>query len=619
MAISKTRSLIPLLAAVLSAGCTSTPAPEAVGLQNQTQVAGAGLVSDKGGALISDKGATLISDKGGHLVFNNSGRLTGVIQGPSAEVLAKASLVANAGASIVSPSGSTLIGNHAAGFRIHSLSGLLAPGAGAQVTVVDADGNALTDAAVTADASGRYTIEKLKPSGPVVFVKATYSAGGKAVTLMATARAPHEVGDVQASVDPATTLVSRKVTTLLHNAALQPEQVGVDALQHVAARLADTLGTDDVATAALGSDKDGEAVFDRVLAADPALRQEVGAMADSAGTALTQPTTPVAPPQVNLLAGGGRPGYADGVGAKAAFQYPYSVAADAAGNVYVADYRNHCIRKVAPDGTVSTLAGNGTAGFADGQGAAARFTSPRGIASDGAGNLFVVDTGNARIRKVTPDGTVTTVAGDGTAGYFDGPADKAEFNDARGITTDASGNLYVADTGNYRVRKIAADGTVSTLATLPNPSEGATHPSEAKLTGPYGLAADGHGRLFVADTTTNTIQLIDANGKLSTLAGSGLWGDSDGSPAAASFRSPVALTMAADGTLYVADCFSHRIRQVSTDGTVSTLAGDGTVGSTDTDRLHSRFYGPYGLTLVGTDRLVVADTSNQALRTVKLP
>jgi sugar lactone lactonase YvrE len=413
-------------------------------------------------------------------------------------------------------------------------------------------------------------------------------------------------------------MVGRKVARLLKAETLKPDAVAVDSLTRAADRLADTLTEATVAVSTMGRTEDAEATFDRLLAEDAALRDEVSAIAGAAIGTPGPNAGPLAPPQVSVLAGSGQPGFADGAATQAAFQYPYAVAADAAGNLYVADYRNHRIRKVAADGTVSTLAGSGTAGYAEGQGAEAQFSSPRGLTIDADGNLYVVDTGNARIRRVTPDGTVTTFAGNGTAGFFDGPAEEAQFNDPRGITVDPEGTVYVADTGNHRVRRITPEGTVTTFAELPGPDK-VQRPSEARLSGPYGVAADAEGRVFVADTTSNTIQLIAADGTRSVYAGNGSWGDTDGQPVQASFRSPVALALDATGNLYVADCFSHRIRLVAPDGAVSTVAGDGTPGLRDSGRLQSRFFGPYGLTLVGEKRLVVADTSNQVLRTVMLP
>jgi hypothetical protein len=610
MATRNQRTWAPLLAALLAAGCTNAPSQGPVGLRNETSALG---------RQATDAGVPLIGDKGGSLISNNAGSLTGVIQGPGADVVARAGqLIANSGASIISPGGASLIANNAAGFRIAAAEGLLAPAAGATVRVVDAQGNAISQAAVTTDATGRYTVSGLAPSGPVVFVEAHYTQGGQSVTLLAAAKAPRAAGALTAAVDPASTMVGRKVVSLLKAEALKPDTVAVDSLVRAADRLASTLSDATVAVSTMGRPEAAEAAFDHMLAQDAALREEISAIAGAAIGTPGPGAGPLAPAAVSVLAGNGRPGFADGPAADASFQYPYAVAADAAGTVYVADYRNHRIRKVTKDGTVSTLAGSGAAGYAEGQGDQAQFSSPRGLTIDADGNLYVVDTGNARIRRVTPDGTVSTLAGSGTAGFFDGPAEEAQFNDPRGIAVDPDGMVYVADTGNHRVRRITPEGVVTTHADLPGPDK-VQRPSEARLSGPYGVAADGEGRVFVADTTSNTILLIDADGTRSVYAGNGSWGDADGQPVQASFRSPVALALDAGGNLYVADCFSHRIRRVAPDGLVSTIAGDGTPGLRDSGLLQSRFFGPYGLTLAGDKRLVVADTSNQVLRTVTLP
>jgi len=156
---------------------------------------------------------------------------------------------------------------------------------------------------------------------------------------------------------------------------------------------------------------------------------------------------------VNTLAGNGTAGFAEGTGNAARFNAPFSVAVDAQGNVYVADYNNHRIRKITPAGVVSTLAGS-TSGYQDGVGEAARFSSPRGVATDAQGNVYVADGGNHRIRKITPNGTVTTIAGS-TQGYADGTALQAKFSDPSSVAVDPQGNIYVGDSGNYRVRKIS--------------------------------------------------------------------------------------------------------------------------------------------------------------------
>ena len=223
---------------------------------------------------------------------------------------------------------------------------------------------------------------------------------------------------------------------------------------------------------------------------------------------------------VTTLAGNGTRGYADGTGGPtgtAKFNGPMGVAVDAAGNVFVAELYNNRIRKVDPSGNVTTLAGNGTQGYADGTGGptgTAEFDRPGGVAVDAAGNVYVADTYNNCIRKVDPSGNVTTLAGNGTAGYADGtggPTGTAEFNNPGGVAVDAAGNVYVADYGNNRIRKVDPSGNVTTLAGNGTPAyaDGTGGPTgTAEFWGPAGVAVDTAGNVFVADGTNNRIRKI---------------------------------------------------------------------------------------------------------------
>ena len=190
-------------------------------------------------------------------------------------------------------------------------------------------------------------------------------------------------------------------------------------------------------------------------------------------------------------------GYTDGTGTSAQFNYPSGVAVDGAGNVYVADCHNHRIRKITASGVVSTLAGSGTSGYADGTGTSAQFDYPTGVAVDGAGNVYVADSDNHRIRKITASGVVSTLAGS-TYGYTDGTGTSAKFYYPRGVAVDGAGNVYVADRVNHRIRKITASGVVSTLAGSAQGYTDGTGTS-AKFYYPFGVAVDGAGNVYVAD------------------------------------------------------------------------------------------------------------------------
>ncbi|WP_386361137.1 NHL repeat-containing protein [Xanthomonas campestris] len=291
-----------------------------------------------------------------------------------------------------------------------------------------------------------------------------------------------------------------------------------------------------------------------------------------APTALPQAHGPVATPlgwsaQLQWVAGNGVRGGQDGRAADAQFADPYGLAIDAHGALYIADGGdNNRIRAMLPNGNVQTLAG-GREGFADGIGAAAAFNTPSGIAFDMAGNLYIADTGNHAIRKRTPQGVVTTLAGDGSAGFRDGAAAQARFNGPIGVAVDTQGRVYVADTYNDRIRVIAPDGQVSTLAggALPGMADGVG--VQARLDTPTDLKVDAHGVVWVADMRNDAIRRIAPDGSVSTLIG--------GDPADLSplLHRPMTLALTHDGVLYVGDA-SGRVLQVTRAGHVLTMSGE---------------------------------------------
>jgi sugar lactone lactonase YvrE len=202
-------------------------------------------------------------------------------------------------------------------------------------------------------------------------------------------------------------------------------------------------------------------------------------------------------------------GWADGPALTAArFMGPGGIVFDPAGNMYMADVFNNRIRKITPSGMVSTIAGDGTQGYKDGPGATARFNHPRGIAIDAALNLYVADADNHAIRKITPNGTVSTLAGNGIAGFNDATGTAAQFNSPWGVTADAAGNVFVGDTYNNRVRKITQDGTVSTIAGSGVNGTRDGLGSSAQFYWPMGIAIDAAGALYVADYLNNRIRKI---------------------------------------------------------------------------------------------------------------
>ncbi len=315
------------------------------------------------------------------------------------------------------------------------------------------------------------------------------------------------------------------------------------------------------------------------------------------------------------------PGSTDGTGSVARFNHPTNQAIDASGNLYVADTNNNTIRKIAPGGVVTTLAGlAGSAGSADGTGSAARFSAPTGVTVNAAGTVFVADTGNSTIRQITPAGVVTTVAGlAGNTGSTDGTGTAARFRSPFAVTADGSGNLYVADTSNHTIRKVTSGGVVTTLAGTANSSGSVDGSgSAARFNFPTGVAVNGSGNIIVADAFNQTIRSITPAGVVTTLAGSaGLTGSVDGTGSAARFNLPSSVSVDATGTVYVADTNNNTIRKVTAAGVVTTLAGSaGSAGSTDATGSAARFFAPSGLVVDGSGNVYVSDTNNDTIRKV---
>jgi sugar lactone lactonase YvrE len=330
----------------------------------------------------------------------------------------------------------------------------------------------------------------------------------------------------------------------------------------------------------------------------------------------------ITPQSVTTLAGkGGVAGNADGSRDVARFRQPGGLALAADGSIYVADTGNHTIRKISPLGDVVTLAGMaGEFGMIDGDGPAARFSSPTAIALTADGSLVVADTGNHSIRRVTPDGAVTTVAGtSGLPGFADGAQQDARFSSPSALAISSDGTLYVADTDNCLIRKISTAGQVETVAgTLYGYDHLDGVGTAAGISYPTGLALDATGNLYVADAGSVTIRKIDiATRKVTTIAGD-VWemGFTDGNPGRFAF--PAGMTLTDDGTLLVADTDNHALRSVSPDGQVGTVAAPPPrePGAADGDGGSARFRNPYDLACTPDGVLFVADTANRTVRKI---
>lgn len=325
---------------------------------------------------------------------------------------------------------------------------------------------------------------------------------------------------------------------------------------------------------------------------------------------------------VTTLAGiAGRKGATDGPGPAAQFDYPMGVAVAANGTLYVADEENMTIRCLSPLGEATTLAGaRATKGSADGAGPAARFYHPVGLAVAAEGTLYVADGENHTIRKITPDSTVSTVAGTaGRKGTTDGPGPAARFNLPHGVAVDASGTLYVANTFNHTIRKITPAGHVSTLAGQPGHKGSADGPgATARFFHPAAVAVDAQGVLYVADNGNGTVRKITPAGVVTTLAGDARHcGHTDGIGATARFRAPTGVAVDASGNVYVVDHLNGLVRKISPAGEVTTLAGSALrFGPNDGTGAAARFNGPGGIAVDASGTLYVTDSGNNTIRKI---
>jgi sugar lactone lactonase YvrE len=327
---------------------------------------------------------------------------------------------------------------------------------------------------------------------------------------------------------------------------------------------------------------------------------------------------------VTTVAGSvGSSGDQDGEGTSALFGGMQRMAVDADGNLYMPDAYSNTIRKMSAAGVVSTVAGlSGFSGSADGMGSAARFNGPTGVAVDKNGNLFVADNSNHTIRKITAGGSVTTIAGSaGLSGSVNGTGALARFNRPAGLAVDAAGNIFVADELNHAIRRITASGVVTTFAG----SMGAVgavdgNGSAARFRFPSDIGLDKAGNLYVADSRNHAVRRVGANGAVSTLAGSlGVSGSTDGTGRAARFNRPSGISVDGNGIVYVADLDNEAVRRITAAGTVNTLAGKaGESGSADGEARLARFSSPVDVAVDGSGDVYVSDGDNYTIRRIAM-
>lgn len=605
-------SLVPVVLALAVAGCqvsTERPRPDVDGLVNAGSAAS--------------------------LIAGNAGRLIGKVKGPIAFQ------VETHGGSLIAPGTSRM--------RVLAADAALEAASGAKVEVTDAKGAPISYGPVTTDAEGNFSFRKLKPSASTLFVQATYTVAGREVVLRAAAAAPRKAGKVEAAVNPASSLVVKKALEMVRSRVITGGSLSVAALDKLVAAVGPELDEKTLVAAAILPNREAAFAFDALLESKPALRDKLRTLVSKTplasvldktpeATALTPtapasaepsvaPTVAPAPPVeqfgVFTMAGSGTAGYADGPQQNARFNVPFDVATDAKGNVYVADSENHGLRRIAPTGVVSTLAGGGVAGFADGLGSAARFKELSGVATDKLGFMYVADYGNHAIRRVSPGGLVVTIAGDGTPGFVDGVGKAARFNHPTDLTVDSQGNVYVSDEHNHAVRKIAPDGTVTTLVGGQGPGFVDGDRATARINMPSDVAIDVAGNLYVADTENHAIRKLTPEGQLTTLAGAGEPGYADGAGSAARFDTPYGVVVDDQRRIYVADANNHRIRLITPSGEVTTFKGTGTTGYGVLEATPGLFNLPSGAAIrrnaKGVGEVYIADAYNHQIRKFEVP
>lgn len=321
-------------------------------------------------------------------------------------------------------------------------------------------------------------------------------------------------------------------------------------------------------------------------------------------------------PKIVTTLAGRVQGYQDGVGTAALFRYPRGIAVNPYGLLYVSDINNHMIRCLNQAGVVTSIAGNLTTGYQDGTGSAAMFNIPEDIVLDSNGNLYVADYWNNRVRKIDKNFVVTTFSGTGGSGWADGAATVAQFLHPYGLAVDSSNNVYVADIGNHRIRKIDTNGNASTLAGSGAEGSQNGNGTNAQFNSPTDVAVDSAGNVFVADVANHRIRKIAPGGLVTTFAGSSA-GFKDGLGTSAMFYSPYGLAIDSSGNLFVADMSNNSIRKIDPTGLVTTVAGSNSVGTQDGAASNASFSAPQYLAVDAYGNVFVSDSANHRIRKIQ--
>ncbi len=327
---------------------------------------------------------------------------------------------------------------------------------------------------------------------------------------------------------------------------------------------------------------------------------------------------------VSTFAGDGSEGSTDATGVAASFYFPQGIAFDSSANIYVSDTGNNKIRKITSSGVVTTFAGqvSNASGSTDATGTSASFNAPNGLAFDTSGNLYVADVSNNKIRKITSSGVVTTFAGQvsNASGSTDATGTAASFNGPNGLAFDTNSNIYIADNFNNKIRKITSSGVVTTIAGLTSNASGSTDGTgtSAGFFRPQGIIFDSNSNIYVAEYSNNKVRKITQAGVVTTFAGltSNATGSSDGTGTAAGFYYPNALAIDSSGNIYVADSGNNKIRKITSNGVVTSFAGSGVPSYGDGAGTIAKFFGPSGLTVNNNGVIYVTDSYNNRIRKI---